>query len=152
MTRKADFNAEEWSLVIQGPPTAGMMVIAADRGGTVRETVSMARAYAEAREEHGQSELLDDIVSSQPEFDRDRFRSPDRIQEEGAALLREAVQLLRQKATPDEAEAYEGFVRTLADKVAHAHREGGFLGFGGKEVSDNERAALERIADALSSG
>jgi hypothetical protein len=34
----------------------------------------------------------------------------------------------------------------VAETVARAHKEGGFLGFGGKEVSDKEQAALDRIA------
>src|SRR6185503_14777524 len=58
MTGKADFTEEEWKDVLQGPPTAGMMVAMAQRGGTFRETISMAKAYGEARKEHGQSELL----------------------------------------------------------------------------------------------
>jgi len=45
MTKKAEFNAEEWSVVLQGPPIAGMMVITAERGGTLRESVSMGKAY-----------------------------------------------------------------------------------------------------------
>ena len=46
MTGKADFTAEEWQLVLQGPPTGGMIVVTAQRGGTFRETLSIA-AYEE---------------------------------------------------------------------------------------------------------
>ena len=63
MTKKADFSAEEWSLVLEGPPTAGLVVISAERGGTLRESVSMGQAYVEARRDEGPSELLDAIVS-----------------------------------------------------------------------------------------
>ncbi len=34
----------------------------------------------------------------------------------------------------------------MAETVARAHKEGGFLGIGGKEVSEAEQAALDRIA------
>ena len=44
MTTKADFTPQEWDLVLEGPPSAGMIVITAQRGGTLRETVSMAKA------------------------------------------------------------------------------------------------------------
>src|ERR1039458_2727683 len=75
MTTKADFTEQEWELVLEGPASAGMLVITAQRGGTLRETVSMAKAYAEARQQHGQSELLDGIVSATPEIDHTRYHS-----------------------------------------------------------------------------
>ena len=46
MTGKADFTAEEWELVREGPPTAGMMALTAEHGGTFRETWALAKAYA----------------------------------------------------------------------------------------------------------
>jgi hypothetical protein len=52
MTRKADFNAEEWATIVNGPVYAGMHVIAADRGGTLRETLALGQVYQEARERH----------------------------------------------------------------------------------------------------
>jgi hypothetical protein len=63
MTTKAAFSPEEWETVLQGPPTAGTIVITAAHGGTFRETIAMAKAYTEARTEHGESELLDEIAS-----------------------------------------------------------------------------------------
>jgi hypothetical protein len=149
MTRKADFNAEEWSLVLQGPPVAGMMVIAADRGGTFRESVSMGQAYAEARQQRGANELLDEIVAANPEFDREAFRSPEDLQRRGRERLREAVELLDAKASPSDVEDYKRFVLDLATRVARAHKEGGFLGMGGKEISPAEQTALDEIAATL---
>lgn len=86
MTRKADFNAEEWSTLVEAPVLAGMRVVTAGRGGTLRE--SMAKAY-------------------------------------------------------------RSFVVKLAETVASAHKEGGFLGVGGTEISDDERRALDEIAATL---
>lgn len=149
MTRKADFNAEEWSLVLEGAPIAGMIVITAERGGTLRESVSMGQAYVKARQQSGRSELLDEILSASPELDQTRFRSAEDLRETGLARLREAVQLLERKGAPEEVEDYKRFVMALAEKVAQAHKEGGVLGMGGKRVSDNERAALDRIAATL---
>jgi hypothetical protein len=151
MTRKAEFNAEEWSVVLEGPPVAGMTVMAAERGGTLRESVSMGQAYAEARKAQGANELLDEIVAANPEFDRQRYRSAEDLKTQGARRLTEAVQLLEQKATPEEVDAYKRFVLDLAERVARAHKEGGFMGVGGKEVSEREQAALDEIRAALGS-
>jgi hypothetical protein len=145
MTTKADFTPQEWGLVLEGPPSAGMIVITAQRGGTLRETVSMAKAYAEARRDHGQSELLDEIVAAKPEIDHTRYRSLEELHEHCLGHLRDAVALLDGKATAQELDEYKRFIVNLADKVAHAHREHGDQ----DAVGDAERAAIADIAQAL---
>ena len=102
MTGKADFTAEEWELVIQGPPSAGIIVVTAQRGGTFRETLSIAKAYVDARQHHGESELLDEIVAAKPELDHTRYHSPEELKEHGLQHLRDAVALLERKATQEE--------------------------------------------------
>jgi len=146
MTGKADFTEQEWDLVGEGPPTAGFIVLTAQRGGTFRESIAMAKAYTEARQQHGSSQLLDEIVSAKPDIDRTRYHSVDELKQNGLQRLREAVQLLEQKATPEEVENYRRFVLAVAERVAAAHREGGV------EVSDAERAAIEEISSALGGG
>jgi hypothetical protein len=150
VTRKAEFNAEEWSTVVEGPLYAGMRVISADRGGTLRETLALGRAYQHAREGAGQSELLDELVKSPPSVDPDRLRSAGGdIGAVASERLREATRILTEKATPEEIDAYKRFVMTVAQAVASAHKEGGFLGIGGKQVSDAENKALDEISTAL---
>jgi hypothetical protein len=146
MTAKADFTPQEWELVLEGPPSAGMIVITAQRGGMLRETVSMAKAYAEARKQHGQSELLDEIVAVKPKLDHTRYRSLDELKEHSLGHLRDAVALLEGKVTPQELDEYKRFIINLADEVAHAHRE---HGRGGEAVSASEQAATAAIAEAL---
>jgi hypothetical protein len=63
--------------------------------------------------------------------------------------LREAIGILSGKATPEEVDDYKRFVMTVAQTVAAAHKEGGFLGIGGKPVSDAENRALDEISTAL---
>ena len=63
--------------------------------------------------------------------------------------LREAIGILEAKATPAELDAYKRFVMTVAQAVASAHKEGGFLGIGGKQISDAENQALDEISTAL---
>src|SRR6059058_5263173 len=95
MTSKADFTDQEWELVREGPPASGMITLLASSGGTFRETWALAKTFAEARRQHGESEL------------------------------REAVALLEQKATPDEVESYKRFTLSVAERVAEAHKEQG---------------------------
>jgi hypothetical protein len=106
----------------------------------------MAKAYAEARQQHGQSELLDAIVAAKPEIDRTRAGSFEDLKERSLAHIRDAVALLESKASPQELEEYKRFVVGLAEKVAAAHREGAR---DGDPVSDAERRAIAEIREAL---
>jgi len=74
MTTKSDFDAEAWSTVVEAPLMAAMRVAAAERGGTIRESMAVAKGYAEARRHQGESELLDAIVASPPGLDPSRLR------------------------------------------------------------------------------
>jgi hypothetical protein len=139
MTTKAAFSPEEWKTVLQGPPTAGMIVVTAARGGTIRETIAMAKAYSEAHAKPGESELIDEIVAARPEVDHSRFHSAEELKEHGLAELRTAVALLGSKATAGELDDYRHFVVALASKVAAAHREHG------QPVSPAEAAAIQEI-------
>ena len=143
MTTKAAFSPEEWNVVLEGPPTAGMIVITAAHGGMFRETVAMSKAYVEARSQHGESELLDEIVAAKPHIDHTRHHSAEELKDTGLAHLRDAMALLASKATAEEREDYGRFVLNLANKVAAAHREGG------QSVSPAEAAAILEIAAAL---
>ncbi len=143
MTGKADFTEEEWELVLGGPPSAGFIVVTAQRGGTFRESIAMAKAYTETRKEAGGTELVDQIVSLKPERDHTHYHSVEELKAAGLQHLRDAVAVLQQKATPEEVEDYKGFVVKLAEKVANAHREHG------QSVSEAEQAAIDEITAAL---
>jgi hypothetical protein len=142
MTGKADFTAEEWELVREGPPTAGIVALMADKGGTFRESWALARAYADARKEHGESELLDALVAEKPDIRR--YKTQEEAESQGLGRLSEAVAVLEQKATAGDVEAYRKFALGVAERVAEAHKEGG-----DQQVSEDERAAIERIASSL---
>ena len=141
MTGKADFTEEEWELVREGPPAAGMVALTAEKGGTFRESWALAKSYTEARKEHGESELLDALVAEKPETKR--YSSPEEVKTKGLGRLAEAVALLEQKATDDEVKSYKTFVLAVAERVAEAHREGD------QSVSEAERAAIEKITTSL---
>jgi hypothetical protein len=145
MTGKADFTQDEWKLVLEAPPSAGLIVLTAQKGGTFREMMAIAKAYTEARQEHGESELLDEITAAKPERDHTHYHSPEELKQGGLQHLRDAVALLETKATPDEVSDYRRFIVSMADKVANAHREHG------QSVSDAERQAIAEITAALGS-
>ena len=143
MTSKSDFTPEEWQLILEAPPSAGMIVVTAQRGGSFRETIAMAKAYVEARQRHGKSELLDEIVAAKPERDHTHYHSFDELKQHGLQHLRDSVVLLERKARPEEVDEYRQFIVTLTHEVAAAHREHG------QEVSEAEQTAINDITEAL---
>lgn len=143
MTSKTAFTDAEWLSVVEGPTSAGLVVVMASRGGTFRETFAMSKAYAEARSAHGQSELLDELVNSRPKMEHQHGHSAEEQKAGALQRLQEAITVLNRKATPEEVEDYRQFVLTLAHKVAAAHREDG------QDVSPAEAAVIEEIRTAL---
>ncbi len=144
MTGSADFSEQEWETVLEGPTSAGLIVSSAQRGGTFREVFAMAKAFTEARKEHGDSELLDEIVNHKPKMDKTRSHSPEELREHGLGVIREATALVEQKATTAELGDYRQFVITLSNKVAGAKKEGD-----GDGPSEAEAAAIAEISAAL---
>jgi hypothetical protein len=143
MTSQDAFTVDEWTLVLEAPTSAGLLVVTASPGGTFRETFAMSKAYIEARADHGKSELLDAVVGSKPKMDRPHPHTPEELTATALQHIRGAIALLETKATEQEVEDYRHFVLTLAEKVATAHREHG------QDVSPEEAAAVEQIRTAL---
>jgi hypothetical protein len=139
MTTSADFAPDEWETVREAPTSAGMIVSSAEKGGSFREVFAMAKAYTEARQQHGDSELLDEIVSQKPDVDRTKSHSPEELKAHGLQHIRDAVALVEQKASAAELGDYRLFVISLSERVAEAK----------KGVGDAERAAIEEIKAAL---
>jgi hypothetical protein len=57
--------------------------------------------------------------------------------------------LVAAKATPEETDAYRGWLVTTAQAAADAAKEGGFMGIGAEQVSQGERDMLERVRAAV---
>ena len=143
MATKDDFSPEQWEAISDGPVYAGMMVITASKGGTFRETFSMSKAWAEARQRQGGSELLDAVVAEKPKLD-DKPGSAIELHNAGSQMLQQAVEAI-ESTSPDDLDAYRSFVTGLAERVAEAHEEHG------EKVSSGERSVLDQIAQALGS-
>jgi hypothetical protein len=146
MSGKADFTEQEWETVLEGPTSAGLIVSTAQRGGSLRESFSLAKAYAEARGATGASDLMDEIAQAKPKVDRARQGSAEELKQHHLSIVRQAISLLEAKATSEELEDYRRFTLSLAERVARAKEEDD------EPVSEAERAALDEISTALGEG
>ena len=53
------------------------------------------------------------------------------------------------RATPEETAAFGRWLVAAAQAAADAAKDGGFMGFGAKQVSEGEQAMLDQVRDAL---
>ena len=75
--------------------------------------------------------------------------TPEQVQAAAAEILKRTSALLAEKATPEEAAETKQWLAKVAQATAEAAKEGGFLGFGGTLVSDQEKAALATVNSVL---
>ncbi len=53
------------------------------------------------------------------------------------------------KARPEESQAVKRWLQDTGKRVSEAAREGGFLGLGGTQVSEQEKTALNELGRSL---
>jgi hypothetical protein len=160
MTTRTDFTEEEWARLERAPIVAGMAITIADPGGpieAVKESMAVIRTVTEAGQAGGQSELVSEIAKSVAEKAQHRQSPLGGFKPRGALAgeeilgeLRAANQLVTQKASPEEAAAYREWLLTAAKRAADAAKEGGFMGFNAKRVSEGEQKMLDKLGEVLS--
>ncbi len=158
MSGKADFSVDEWDLLRSAPVMASFLVVAASPSGPVglvQETTAAGKVIHQTPE-MAQTPLLkslsEDVLQTMVIPKPPPGASPEKVQEAAAEILRRTSALLNTKATPEEASEIKAWLAKIAQATAEAAREGGFLGFGGVSVSDQEKAALGMVDAALSLG
>ena len=160
MTSKTDFTEEEWARLVRAPFIAGMAISLADPGGpieAIKESMAAIKTVIEAAQSGGRGELVDAVAKDVADKARQRH-SPlgdfkPRGRDAGEQILdelRAVNELLTQKATPEEAAAFREWLQTAAKRAADAAKEGGFLGFNAKRVSEGEQQMLDKLGEVLS--
>lgn len=162
MADKSSFSADEWSKIVGSPLLAGMAVTLADPSGlwgTLKEGMASASALMAAKKDTAAASLIKAIVaeletSAGRTLARDAFKAqltaktPAELKSQAIAALTSVAQLVDAKAGTD-APAFKTWLTGIAERVAAASKEGGFLGFGGVAVSDAEKATLVEVSAAL---
>jgi hypothetical protein len=162
MANKESFTAEEWTTLLESVAVTGMAITAAAPSGIwgmLKEALAGGTLLASVKTDATANSLVKEAVSSLENKDeRGEVQEalqklfggakPSEIVPRALDVLRQAGAILDAKAGAD-APAFKAFLNEIALKVAEASSEGGFLGIGGVQVSDEEKATLAQIADAL---
>ena len=160
MTSKASFTDEEWDRVLRAPMVAGMAITIADPGGPIEISKEMMATLRAATVPPSQEELLAAVALDiqalvQQKQNPARNFKPTSAATAGTEILDElrAVDaIVAEKATPEETQAFRGWLVVAAQAAAEAAKEGGFMGFGAVQVSEGEQTMLDQLRSALGRG
>lgn len=171
MTFETRFTEEEQVLLSSLPAMFGSaMTFAADSGmATIKEMIASSRTMLDGSKNFADNEIITGILPSMTSM-KDALSEAKGLREKLQAHLanqnvtdkaqmvslviedaKKINDLLIAKATLDEANQYKNWVLDIAEDVAKSASEGGFLGFGGTQISDGEKAIFGDMALALNS-
>jgi hypothetical protein len=164
VSNKNDYSAEEWQLLLDVPMMVGaaVMVIGKSGIGTIKESFTIAQQTLGAIKTYPDNELIQAVLASRikdkekssiESFSNPMLKLPpgefmDAVLEKCSA----ANKVLASQSNSAETGEYKDWIKEIADKVAHAASEGGILGFGGTQFSENEKLAINDIHAALNIG
>lgn len=161
MTALDAFDPSDRPRIAALPMLVGMAVTAADPGGlwgAIKESTAMASAITKAKAGETNpliSAAAENFASSEGRSavsailkDEVKGREPKAIVESLLAEIGRLAALIASK-DPGAAAGYNAWLLDIAQNVAEAGTEGGFLGFGGVKVSADEAATLDRLRGVL---
>ena len=169
MAVETRFSEEEQLLLTNTPSLIGSAMAFAEGSGlgTIKELFANAKTFIGGAKSFPDNEIivgilpnLEDRKEAMAKAKDFREKSMARLKEKGIdsheklqqQLLTDCTAvsaLLSEKATEAEANEYKEWAMSVAENVARAAKEGGFLGIGGVRVSDGEKLVFNDIAQAL---
>jgi hypothetical protein len=160
MADRSAFGEEEWAAVLRAPFLVGLLIATASPSGmlgSLKEAFAAKKLLIDTRANAGGQNALVDLVLAELDTDEGRAKAdlmhlanlmPAEARQEAERSIRAAGEAARAHAAAD-APGFQDWLLILAQAVAGASKEGGFLGIGGKSVSEAEAAALENVRDLL---
>ena len=159
MATKADFTADEWNQIRRAPFMAGLAVVAASPSGpfgVVKEMFAVGKMLAEAKAQGSSNDLVKALVADLEGGVREQSapaelqgKGPGEVKSFAIESCRQAVAIIEKKAKPEEAQGFKQWLVSVGQRVSEAAKEGGFLGFGGARVSEQEAATIKELSTAL---
>jgi len=157
MSTKSDFPEEEWTRILRAPFVAGLAISLADPGGPIEAAKETMATVKSSTNPPSREQLLAEVALELNAMTQQRQNplkgyKPAKGEAPGEQILEElrAVQaLVAARTTPEETTAFGQWLLATAQAAADAAKDGGFMGFGAKQVSDGEQAMLDRLREAL---
>lgn len=157
MASRQDFDPEDWRLIVSSPSLVGLAVSGASPSGTfgmAREMLAVGAAAADLAKTTPENRLIHDLLEDVRSDAAGELRpqgvgSIEEARSWAVAQLGRLPAVLAQGHAGREGDELRQWLMEVANRVAEAAREGGFLGFGGEQVSDAEKAAVAELRTVL---
>jgi hypothetical protein len=158
VTTKSDFSEEDWARIVRAPFVAGLAISLADPGGPIEAAKETMATLKSATNPPSREQLLAEVALEIQAMAQERKSplkgyKPTGTEAPGNQVLdelREVKSLVATAATPEETAAFGAWLVASAQAAAEAAKDGGFMGFGAKQVSDGEQAMLDRVREVVS--
>ncbi len=163
---KNNYTDSEWELLISTPQLVGSAVASANYSGllgTMKEAMASVQTLIEGVKMYPDNEL---IVAIAPD-PKDRAAAQAKAKEQKEIVMAKlkanniqkaedftaiaiqecgnAIALVESKESAAVVQDYKDWMMDIAQNVAEAAKEGGFLGFGGTLISEGEQYILDEL-------
>jgi hypothetical protein len=157
VTTKSDFPEAEWARIVRAPFVAGLAISLADPGGPIEAAKESMATLKSATNPPSREQLLADVALDLQAMTQQRHNPLKGYKPAGGGApgeqvlgeLREVQAMVAAHATPEETAAFGRWLLATAQAAAEAAKDGGFMGFGAKQVSEGEQSMLDRLRTAL---
>ena len=152
------FSTDEWNDLSNAPIAAGLYVSYGEPHPfhMLEDLKAMSKEVRNAATEFYSNPLIKEILEEKLGTERyDIIPDKGQVTRDKPLMPSDLLETIRRaRAAVDrmpgqDADEYRLWVITIAQKVAEASKEGGFLVIGGKRVTADETVALKEIAEAI---
>lgn len=164
------FSEEEQLLLTTIPSTIGSAMAFSESSGvfgTMKEMMANVKSVLAGAKDYPNNDIIKDVLpnledrkeamekakavrdAAMSRMKEKGIDSYDKLRSQLVEDCRTVSDMLASKASDQEAAEYKEWAMSIAEKVATAAKEGGFLGFGGEQVSEGEKATYREVADAF---
>lgn len=174
MFDRDSFSVQEWGDIISVPASVGALVVTADPSGPMglikefKAIMNSMKEFVAANStnsplmtaiegymttkpsEEEEAELKKWAEEQQEEMKANKPQTPEEMKQLVRDRTSETLAMLRAKgASEEDINLFKRMMVAVAESVADASKEGGFLGFGGTRVSEAEQSVLAQIKSEL---
>ncbi len=159
MSQKDDYTDSEWTTLLRVLLDTPTTVMLASPGGIVGESIAVVQAFGELKQSHADILLIQALITNLLNLNHAEtnavqqreggVRPFEEVKRDYLATLRRARFIVAEKGTPDEQSAFKASVVYLAEHVAQASKEGGFLGIGSTRYTETEQRLVDDIRGVL---
>jgi hypothetical protein len=172
LTTLTDFSPEDLGILNRTPTAVAMAAAYAEQDGALSMAREMRAGLTAAREAafaFPDNEIIQLLAAAMQDVDEDdddspeedqagdpagteavvEERNPQRAQEMSLELAGQAMAIMQETATLEEAVQFKHWLYAIADQVTLASKSGGFLGLGGTQVAEGEQEYLTNLRVVL---